>query len=64
MSVTSQVETIGLGDWMWGWGAGREGRVKDELKFLTWELSGRWYDLLTWGTWHEVDEFNGGRGRL
>lgn len=51
-------------DWMWGWGAGREGRVKDELKFLTWELSGRWYDLLTWGTWHEVDEFNGGRGRL
>lgn len=34
-------------------GAGREGGVKDEPKFLTWELSGRRYHLLRWGTWDE-----------
>lgn len=34
-------------------GAGREGGVKDEPKFLTWEWSGRRYHLLRWGTWDE-----------
>lgn len=48
-------------NWTWGRGAGREGRVKDDPQFLTWELSGRRHDLLTRGTWDEDEEFNGGR---
>lgn len=44
-------------NWMWRWGSGRGGRVKDKPKFWTWELSGRGYHLLRWGTWMRMRRF-------